>query len=104
MGRPKKASKVAEQLHVGMRFPPDLGEMAQALLDEANGYLASQGLPPTVTLSGMVKAWVGERLTEEYAKLLQRQAAKETENKGPSVHSREHPLRRVRVEDARLDD
>lgn len=70
MGRSKKAkgTRSHDQLHVGVRFPGEMAEMANALVEDANAFLRAKGLPESVTVSGMTKAWIGERLTAEYAR------------------------------------
>jgi hypothetical protein len=66
---------VREEMHVGIRFPTDLAEKMKAIVNDANSFLKAQSMPENITVSGVVKAWIGERLDEEYAMLLNRQSS-----------------------------
>lgn len=86
MGKGKKPrtydAPTDKQLHAGVRFPEDMAAKMRFVIDEANGALAVMRLPPTVTVSGCVKAWVGERLEEEYQIALRRKAGVMVEGGG----------------------
>ncbi len=62
-------------MHIAVRFPDDLAQKMKAVLDDANAFLRAQSIPETITVSGVVKAWIGERLEEEFEMLLRRKGA-----------------------------
>ena len=62
-------------MHVRLRFPPELAEQIRAIVDDANAFLRARGQPETISFSGVVKGWVGERLAEEFSMLQNRQEA-----------------------------
>lgn len=63
MGRPKKTGlRVADYPHVGVRFSPEDFADMQRIATKANLGLRAMGLPPTATVSSLVRGWVMQRL------------------------------------------
>lgn len=61
----KSRSPSEPQLHAGVRFAEPFATMMPAVVEAQNRKLASLGMPPTATISALVKVWVQERLVSE---------------------------------------
>jgi hypothetical protein len=66
-GRPKKpeGTRVADQLHVGLRFDGETAAKLRTVIERTNATLKASGLPP-VTAYGLIKHWIIERIEAEY--------------------------------------
>lgn len=84
-------------MHIELRFPTELAEQMKAIVDDANAFLRARGQPQTITVSGVVKAWVGERLAEEFSMLVNRQQAASRPLLEPVKSSNVVPFKRGQV-------
>jgi hypothetical protein len=66
-GRPEKpkGTRVADQLHVGLRLPEPLASVMAALVEHANAVLEKEGVPVHMTLTKLVRGWIVERAAHE---------------------------------------
>jgi hypothetical protein len=86
-----------EEMHVGLRFPPELAAQVRAVVDDANAFLRARGLPETITSTSVVKTWVGERLAEEFSMLVNRQQAASRRLPEPVMSSNVVPFKKSDV-------
>lgn len=69
LGRPPRdPDEGPARYHLGLRFPDSERDQLIALQHYFNDRLREMGLPPTVTVSSMVKRWIDERLKAEMEK------------------------------------